>query len=974
MTTRFSWPHPRLRSSLALASGEGARRSALRRRRTLVVVALSCAAALGCGGMGPATAAQPEVPTATNASTRLASAESGAEAAVAAAQAAAAASGEPVVVDELTTPTELTTALPDGTLEYEVATRPVRVERGEEWIPVDLELQRDGDWYEPRATATPVRFGVGGNDVLAQVQTETGEWVSEVWPHGTLPAPTVTGDTATYPDVLPGVDLKLVATKTGMASVYVVESEAAAHSLALSDLHVVIEGADLVRTASGNVMAEAGDGSELTSGQPLWWDSSDGGNFREAGGDEAPIPVDHEVAVDRVSLDVGASVDAEERRTSSEVTYPIFVDPDWSSGETYSWYTDAAFPNASYLSAGASDVLRVGISEPYRSDMFFQFPLSALSGKQVTAARMNTTLLRVLSCSPGPIGVHTFGPKPAGFTWAQEQSWNAAGTAGWSGDLQPVWTGPNCGAAPTSVGWNVTSGVQAKLGASTIQFAFTYANSSLGSRRHFSRDASLVVTYNSYPNTPTNPTFVSPPRACGTATAPAAIGAADVTVSVGQTDPDAGNVGTTFYLAKASALGATLQAKSTGLAAQGTKTMQFTGLSNGETYAWRARGYDSKAASKSYSAWCYFTVDTTDPAAPTLTSAATAFTVGSPVGVSAAGTSDVAGFVYWVTPGAKTSAAPPVPVDGTVSTATALPACDRLTTNVRWSCSSGVTPKALTVAPVDSLSTLWVSAYDKAGNQSTAAGFPLYPDGNVATPAAPANLDSGHAWQLTAMTSPLPDVITDSNPWIGAGGVDLLLPPTASKTVTDLPDPPLESPVISTNVANAADEPYTASAPIDASKSFTLSMWVQPHSGPSTGSQVIAIQPGSGQYTAQLQLTSTGQYAFCLGDHRVDPSATSSLASNCATGGQADGKWQMVTGIWDSANKQLRLLVGNSISPVASVSHIPGTGTATSDGLIFGPAPDSTRFLGYIVNPVAVPGVVDHNQLAQMAGFFLPFS
>lgn len=77
----------------------------------------------------------------------------------------------------------------------------------------------------------------------------------------------------------------------------------------------------------------------------------------------------------------------------------------------------------------------------------------------------------------------------------------------------------------------------------------------------------------------------------------------------------------------------------------------------------------------------------------------------------------------------------------------------------------------------------------------------------------------------------------------------------------------------------------------------------------------------------------------------------------------------------DATNKQLRLLVGNSITPVAVNSHINGAGDRSASGpLVFGPAPMAGRFEGPIANPVMVPGVVDHIQLARLNAFELPFT
>ncbi|WP_404474184.1 hypothetical protein [Microbacterium aerolatum] len=458
-----------------------------------------------------------------------------------------------------------------------------------------------------------------------------------------------------------------------------------------------------------------------------------------------------------------------------------------------------------------------------------------------------------------------------------------------------------------------------------------------------------------------------------------------------QTDPDPGNVGTNFYLANAASLGTILQTKGSGLGAKGAKSATFTGLSNGTTYAWRARGQDATHSSASYSAWCYFTVDLTKPAVPSITAPSdAAFTVGDSVSLSVTGASDVAGYVYWVTPDQLTTSAPAVPVAGTVKTTTALPACNGVvSTTVRWACATGSAPATISVAPTDALSTVWVSAYDKAGNQSAATGFPLYPDGNIGTPASPANLDAGHAWQVTNMGSPLPLAVPDSNPWIGAGAISLNIPSSSWASATDLVDPPFAYPVIEGGMTpNPTDEIRTNTAPVDASKSFTWSMWLKPFTTPLTDSpQYVAVQSGPGGAAVSLRIAKNGpvdpidpdatpaEYQFCIVG--TPTSADSGRpVSNCAAGGMVlRNTWQMVTGIWDAKNQQLRLLVGNDIKPVASIGHVLGSGVWSALGpMRFAPAPDSSRYYGYIANPVAVPGVIDHNQLAQLNGFMLPFS
>ena len=87
-------------------------------------------------------------------------------------------------------------------------------------------------------------------------------------------------------------------------------------------------------------------------------------------------------------MDVAATV------ASQDVTYPLFVDPDWSTGQSASWYTDKKYPTTSYLSTGAGYVLRAGVDSGggWYSNAFFQFPIPALRGKQILGATMGGRL------------------------------------------------------------------------------------------------------------------------------------------------------------------------------------------------------------------------------------------------------------------------------------------------------------------------------------------------------------------------------------------------------------------------------------------------------------------------------------------------------------------------------------------------------------------------------------------------------
>ena len=117
---------------------------------------------------------------------------------------------------ETHTESSTTVARPDGSRVVTLFTGPMRLRRGAEWVPVDLTLRRDVDGtLRPVAaphdlTLTPtgpvVRFAGGGSAALAPVAS------------GPLPDPVPAGHRATYPQVTPGHDLVVEATRAGFTA------------------------------------------------------------------------------------------------------------------------------------------------------------------------------------------------------------------------------------------------------------------------------------------------------------------------------------------------------------------------------------------------------------------------------------------------------------------------------------------------------------------------------------------------------------------------------------------------------------------------------------------------------------------------------------------------------------------------------------------------------------------------------------
>lgn len=535
--------------------------------------------------------------------------------------------------------------MPEGTFQLTSSSEPVRVRQDDAWAPVDLSLVQDADgWWRPAVSPTPVKFAGGGSTALSSMLGPRGIWASQAWKAGSLPAPTVSGATLTYPEVLPGVDLAMTATVSGFSEVLVVKSATAAANPALDVIRLGLSATTplTARLVGGGMELMATDASPGTQddgifhvGGASWWDSATAGTgIHGPGGADAEHPLDATYSTSQISLNTDAVT------SGGDVTYPLYLDPSYSwtggiNGGTAYTYVDQYYPTASFWNGGHPDHLQhvgyvnYGDGAPDRTRAFWRMNTDRVIGKHVISAEFNTTQVWAYSCSARQVNLYESSGISSGTTWNNQPTqgplqstanvaygWSSAGLGGAS----------SCSTGGHAVGFAATAAVvkaaAARAGYTTLELKANDENDIYGWKK-FKAAATLVITYNTAPMTP-NSLSTSAGTACVTGAGRPAVGSVPLLTAKGS-DSDGGNVALTFewWNTGGSRVGyATTAAKASGSAF--TVAIPSGLFANNANVSWRVRTTDGTDVS-AFTGFCEFHLDTAAPLIPSVTSPVTNF-------------------------------------------------------------------------------------------------------------------------------------------------------------------------------------------------------------------------------------------------------------------------------------------------------------------------------------------------------------
>ncbi|WP_240639148.1 LamG domain-containing protein [Micromonospora ureilytica] len=809
----------------------------------------------------------------------------------------------PVVVGSPRSEYAQVTAQPDGRLRFESAVVPQWTRRADgTWVDVDLDLARGPDGrVRPAASAAEVAFSGGGAAPLATL-TREGKTLTVGWP-ATLPAPVLTGDTATYPEVLPGVDLAVQATRTGFTHVLVVKTATAAANPALRQVRFDLGGdARAVRLPDGSLRADVGTTAFATATPATMWNSAGQTTIAgRAGVASAPAErssVDGPAATARtVRVQTGVDAAGDLLLTPDPAMlggtagdFPVYIDPAWSVKQNR-W----AYATNNGCSNSDVSVARVGLSpegpcqgQLYRS--FFQFPLTAMKGKHIESAYVQMKLDHSWSCDDSWAYMYHV---PA-IDHAMQATWSKmklnaimdgapghANEAGGCGVIQPDMT-------MNFESGVVTSKVQAvaTAGGTAITVGFAARDSDGDGestqgrwKKFFPNDAKLIVDYDSIPGKP-NGLQVAGVACLPDGVLPIGTLAPKFSAVYPDADTTQSLTGTYEWIeVPAAGIGTVTDAYPTRLTrpptasapANGRATTAAVAVVTGKTYAYRVTAVDPAPYSRwsGWSPWCQFAADTTVPPV-TVTLQGSPGGPGEPVTFRIESTAtDATSFKYgWTGP-------------TTAVTATG-------------------TPKSATVTlrpPKYGQNTLYVSAVDATRNEGY--GSVEFVVDRPAPPIARWGLET-----YPGVTQG--QALADQQ---GAVAGDTPLAPTNVSWAADARLLGGGSAAFNGTTSQAA----TAAPVLDTTNSFSVAAWVRPGVLPTSDMKVLtqdATDAARFEFGVRRQGTPyVPHWSFVMKDTSAQTSASRvAIAPTPITAAEA-ARWTHLAGVYDRTAGKLRLYV-----------------------------------------------------------------
>jgi RHS repeat-associated protein len=511
---------------------------------------------------------------------------------------------------------------PDGSQTLQAWAVPVNYETaGGRWAPIDNSVAADpslAGGLVNGANSWRVHFGSTGQGVLFDDGSGTVVGMRPLGAADVQPRVGMAPNTVVYPDAWPNVDLQYTVTGAGVQESILLQRPGAAGSFSFA-----------MRSASGSSALGQVTGSLVAGGVPAAgspvaqtsFAASQGGGLAATGAAAGSVQLGAPLVLtgpngtpDQTAApslgqpgagQVVMGVDPSWLAAQPASVYPINLDPSIGPelGSTIAGYKADGYSCQCGIGAQVGNPVQPGNPTDYWRSVVSYPGLSVLNGTFIQAATLKATYGGHGTQNQNGMYAH----------WAS--AWSYAGAANGAVLASGVSNGVNwadSGLKAQVQSW-ANTGSYGAIGLVGTETSGVYT--------YQADNVYLSVTYDHYPNTATGPA-TSPATSCVTGSGRPYINTTTPTLKASVSDPDGGTLKAAFEIwhTNGAEIGGQNYSASVSSGAQAAWAVPAGNFANGSTYSWRARGYDTVVYSKAYSPWCEFTIDTTAPAAPAITS------------------------------------------------------------------------------------------------------------------------------------------------------------------------------------------------------------------------------------------------------------------------------------------------------------------------------------------------------------------
>ncbi|SDD15872.1 LamG domain-containing protein [Glycomyces harbinensis] len=890
--------------------------------------------------------------------------------------------GMGVVVTGLQDYSTRVVANPEGTLTAEAGAVPAWAPDAEgAWTEVDTTFTETADGaITTTAAVSDIAVSSGGTDPFVTATSPEGGSIALSWPTE-LPAPVIDGDTATFAEVLSGVDLQVSSSADGFTYALVVKTAEAAQNPELASIELGIESEGLTvaqDAATGEITATDTAGEVVFSAPAAYmWDASvvpdpaaeaPVAESFAAAEEEVPDTVLGEddtmpglyapVEVDLSSTTLTVIPDAA-LLASEDAQFPITIDPPfvgkrqaWAnifeSRPSSSWTNDKDWPRSGGMRVGlnwwsscAPDACGL-----WRSVV--RFGIGDLEDRDILTAKVAMTQTHTGSCGSTSMelwevnrklsnGTHwnsitSSDPKPEHLQTKSVASSNTTGCATDYPDRDVNFDGSDI---KTELQENVTAGrdwMSFMVRASDEGDPYSW-------RRIDIKSVELQVTYNRAATVPTS--LQTNRQSCVTSGWTAASWTSEVQPLLSGVPHDAdGKTGAKFEVRRNGSNAniltwATSRNQTDNIRIPWTVPKQYA-LGTGE-YRWRMASLDDykNGTDSAFSSWCYFRVDTTAPTPPKVELISPADPqAGDTVTFKLTATdthSGLASFAYGV--GTEALGAPVTATGGTATIEVTAPAEGGRV----W---------------------LWVKAFDTAGNASQFTQADFY---------APLNsgLQPVAAWRLDG--DGFDDVsAVDLNG--GAANLDLGLGRTSGWVDSDGQAPPGQAMLF-----GGADCVSTAGPAVNTSAQYTVAAWVRLDQA-DTNIRTIFSQSGAKGTGFALRYRGTSAEWDLMLTHADDGNGNN-VTRAASTTDPVVGEWTHLAVTVDPGAKVIQLWANGVLEATRSFTHEAWNATGPINIGCSGstsPYKQSGYFIGAVQHVAIWTGLITGDQVQTVMAGDLP--